>query len=83
MTTSFRQGTYPVFTGMAKIEYLKVGATNRGFVSLDPERQRELDDQPQPRIAARADARRTSQTPPTADRDAAGRSTGGFSRGNA
>lgn len=79
---SFRQGTYPAFTGPARIEYIKEGATNRGFVSLDPERQPELDAQTQRKATPKGGAHRTGPTVVPV-RVGGGRSTGGFSRGNA
>ena len=80
--TSFKQGGYPAFTGPAKIEYIKEGATNRGFLSLDPERQSELDDETQRKATPKGGVPRAGLTmPPTG---VGGRnSTGGFSRGNA
>lgn len=80
--TSFKQGGYPAFTVPAKIEYIKEGATNRGFVSLDPERQRQLDDETQRKAAPKRGAPQAGLTVlPT--RVVGRSSTGGFSRGNA
>jgi hypothetical protein len=79
--TSFKQAGYPAFTGPAKIEYIKQGATNRGFVSLDPERQRQFDDKAQRKATPKSGAQRAG---PTASPVRVGgrHSTGGFSRGN-
>lgn len=78
----FKQRGYPAFNGLAKIEYIKQGATNRGFVSLDPERQPERDDEPQRNAAVKGAAHQAGVSVPSS-RVGGHHSTGGFSRGKA